>query len=88
MCHCSSMHKYKTGSVKTESVRRLRLPPLSGVVVECAVSKELPDFILDQFNKSPLGVLHARSFNRSWKSGKICIINMTQRGSVFKVDRS
>ena len=41
------MHKDKTGSVKTVSVRRVRLPPLWVGVVECAVSKELPDFLLE-----------------------------------------
>ena len=82
------MHKDKTGSVKAVSVRWVRLPPLSVGVVECAVSKELPDVILEQFNKSPLGVLQARSLNISWKSGKICIINMTQWSYGFKVDRS
>ena len=41
------MHKDKTGTVKAMSVRRVRLPPLSVGVVECAVSKELHDFILE-----------------------------------------
>ena len=65
------MQKDKTGLVKATSVRRVRLPPLSVVVVECAVSKELPDFILEPVDNSPQGVLPSRSFN---KSG---LINMT-----------
>ena len=32
----------------------------------------------------PSGVLPARSFNKSWKSDKLCLINMTQRSHVFK----
>ena len=51
------MHKDKTGLVKAGSARRVRLPPLTVVVVECAVSKELPDFILEPVDNSPLGVL-------------------------------
>ena len=68
------MQKDKTGLVKATSVRRVRLPPLSVVVVECAVSKELPDFILEPVDNSPQGVLPSRSFNKSGKSG---LINMT-----------
>ena len=49
------MLKNKTGSVKTVSVRRLRLPPVSAGVVECAVSRELSDFILEPVDNSPLG---------------------------------
>ena len=41
------MHKDKTGSLEEVSARRVSLPPLSVVVVECAVSRELPDFILE-----------------------------------------
>ena len=61
------MHKDKTGSVKAVPVRRVRLPPLSVGVVECVVSKELPDFILEPADNSPLGVLPARSFRKSVK---------------------
>ena len=50
-------------------------------VVECAVSKELPDFILEPVDNSPLGVLPACSFNKSVKWG---LTNMTQRIHVFK----
>ena len=65
------MHDDKTGSVKAVSARRGRLPPLTMVVVECAVSKELPDFILEPVDNSPQGVLPSRSFNKSGKSGLI-----------------
>ena len=69
--------------MKAVSVHMGRLPPLSEGVVECAVSKELPDFILEPVDNSPLGVLPARSFNKSGKSGKLCLIYMTQRSHVF-----
>ena len=48
------MLKNKTGSVKTVSVRRLRLPHVSVGVVECAVSRELSDFILEPVDNPPL----------------------------------
>ena len=57
------MHKDKTGSLEEVSARRVSLPPLSVVVVECAVSKELPDLILEPVENSPQGVL--RSLNKS-----------------------
>ena len=66
------MHKDITGSLEEVSARRVRLPPLSVGVVECAGSKELPDFILEPVDNSPQGVL--RSLNKSGKSG---LINMT-----------
>ena len=65
------MHKDKTGSLEEVSARRVSLPPLS---VECAVSKKLPDFILEPVDNSPQGVLPSHSFNKSGKSG---LINMT-----------
>ena len=68
------MHKDKAGSFEEVSARRVRLPPLTVVVVECAVSKELSDFILEPVDNSPQGVLPSRSFNKSGKSG---LINMT-----------
>ena len=75
------IHKDKIGSVKAVSVRRVRLTPLSVGIVECAVLEELPDLSL---NRWMTGVLPARSFNKSGKSGKLCLINMTQRSHVFK----
>ena len=66
------MHKDKAGSFEEVSARRVRLPPLTVVVVECVVSMELPDFILEPVDNSPQGVL--RSLNKSEKSG---LINMT-----------
>ena len=68
------MHKDKTGSLEEVSARRVGLPPLTVGVVECAVSRELPDFILEPVDNSPQGVLPSRSFN---KSGKLGLINMT-----------
>ena len=73
------MHKYKKGSVKAVPVRRVRLPLPSVEIVECAVSEELPDFILEPVDNFIPGVLPASSFNKSGKSGKLCLINMTQR---------
>ena len=67
------MPKDKTGSVKAVTVRRVRLPPMSVGVVECAVSRELPDFILEPDNYPP-GMLPARSFNNSVKWGKLCLM--------------
>ena len=75
------MHKNKTGPVKAVSVRRVRLPPLSVGVIECDVLKEMHYFILKPVDNCPLGVLLARSFNKSGKSGLIII---TQRSQVFK----
>ena len=54
-------------------------------VVECAVLKELSDFILEPVDNSPLGVLPERSFNKSVKSG---LTNMTQWSHVFKAGLS
>ena len=74
------MHKNGVGSVKAVSVRRVRLPPFSVGVVELSVSREL----LEPVDNFPSSVLPARSFNKSGKSGKLCLINMTQRSHVFK----
>lgn len=78
------MHKSGVSSVKAVSVRRVRLPPFSVGIVECSASRELPEFILEPVDNFPSGVLPARSFNNSGKSGKLCLINMTQRSHVFK----
>ena len=51
------MHKDKTGSLEEVSARRVSLSTLSVGVVECAVSKELPDFILEPVDNSPPEVL-------------------------------
>ena len=83
------MHKNRVGSVKAVSVRRVRLSPFSVGIAECSVSRELPDFILEPVDNFPSGVLPVRSFKTSGKSGKLCLINMTQRRHVFKaIDRS
>ena len=42
------MQKDKTGSLEEVSVRRVSLPPLSVVVVECAVWKELMTLSLNR----------------------------------------
>ena len=72
------MHKNGVSSVKAVSVRRVRLPPFSVGVVEFSVSREL----LEPVDNFPSSVLPARSFNKSGKSGKLCLINMTQRTRV------
>lgn len=68
----------KTGSVKAESVHRVRLPPLSVGVVQRAVLRELIDFILEAVDNFPPGALPARSLNKSGKLDKLGLINMTQ----------
>ena len=78
------MHKNGVDSVKAVSVRRVRLPPFSVGVVEPSVSRELPDFILEPMDNFPPGLLLSRSFNKSGKFGKLCLINMTSRSHVFK----
>ena len=45
------------------------------------MSKELPDFIREPVDNSPLGVLPVRSFSKTGKSG---LTSMTQRSHVFK----
>ena len=68
------MHKDKTGSLEEVSARRVRLPPLSMIVLECAVSKQLPDLMFEPVDNFPQGVLPSCSFNKSGKSG---LISMT-----------
>lgn len=78
------MFKANSPSVQAVSVRRVRLPPLSVGVIDCEITDEIPDFILEPLDEFPVGVIPSRSFNKSGTRGKLCLMNLTQRAHIFR----
>ena len=70
--------------INAVSVRRLRVPPLSAQVIECALDAKLGHFMLEPVSGFPDGILFAISLNSSGERGKICVVNMTRRGQIIK----
>ena len=62
--------------INAVSVRRLRVPPLSAQVIECALDAKLGHFMLEPMSGFPDGILFAISLNSSGERGKICVVNV------------
>lgn len=69
--------------MQTVSMRRVRLPPLSVGVIDCELTDEISDFVLEPLDEFPVGVIPSRSFNKSGKRGKLCLMNLTPRANIF-----
>ncbi len=65
-------------------MRRVRLPPLSVGVIDCEITDEISDFVLEPLDEFPVGVIPSMSFNKSGKRGKLCLMNLTPRVHVFR----
>lgn len=72
------MFKVNSLSVQAFSVRRVRLPPLSVGVIDCKITGEMLDFMLQPIHEFPVGVIPSRSLNKSGTKGMLCLMNLTQ----------
>lgn len=62
----------------------MRLPPLFLGVIDCKITNEISDFILEPLDEFPLRVIPSRSFNKSGTRGKLCLINLTLSAHIFR----
>lgn len=53
-------------------------------VIDCKITNEISDFILEPLGEFPVGVIPSRSFNKSGTRGKLCLINLTQSAHIFR----
>lgn len=75
------MFKANSPSMRAVSVRTVRLPPLSVGVIDCEISDDISDFILEPLNEFPVRVI---PFNKSRTKGKLCLMNLTPRAHIFR----
>uniref|UniRef100_A0A8W8MKS2 C2H2-type domain-containing protein n=1 Tax=Magallana gigas TaxID=29159 RepID=A0A8W8MKS2_MAGGI len=66
------------------SSRRVRIPSHTAQVIEYDLANEMSDFIIEPANVFPLGIVASRTYNNSGNKGKLCVINMTDRGHFVK----
>ena len=66
------------------SCRRAQIPLHTAQVIECDLANEMSDFIIEPANVFPLGIVASRTYNNSGNKGKLCVINMTDRGHFVK----
>ncbi|XP_052681414.1 uncharacterized protein LOC128162302 [Crassostrea angulata] len=71
-------------SMQAVSVRRVRLPPLSVVVIDCGITDEILEFILEPLDKFSVWVISSRSFNKSETRGELWLMNLTPRAHIFR----
>lgn len=52
-------------------------------VIDCEITDEISDFILEPVDEFPVGAILSRSFNKSGTRGKLCLMNPTPRAHIF-----
>lgn len=66
------------------SARRVRVPPHTAQVIECDLSADMPEFILEPTSIFPPGIVASRTYNAAGNKGKLCILNLTDRSHIIK----
>lgn len=65
----------------------MHLPPFSVGVIDCELTYEISDFILELLDEFLVGVIPSRSFNKSGTRGKLCLMNFTPIAQFFRQDQ-
>ncbi|XP_061180635.1 uncharacterized protein LOC133189248 [Saccostrea echinata] len=66
------------------SVRRVRVPPHTAQVIECALTSDMPEFMLEPASIFPPGIVASRTYNAAGNKAKLRILNLTDRSHIIK----
>lgn len=53
-------------------------------MIDCEITNEISDFILEPLDEFPVVEIPSRSFNKSGTRDKLCLINITPRAHFFR----
>lgn len=52
--------------------------------IDCKITSELSDFILEPLDEFSVGVIPSRPYNKSRTRGKLCLMNLTMRAHIYR----
>jgi hypothetical protein len=66
------------------SARRVRIPAHTAQVIECDLSVDIPEFMLELISIFLHGRLASLTYNTTGKRGRLCVLNLTDRSYTIK----